>query len=287
VHTTWRATVEHWLLGAGSALALLLAVALGRGGASAWMQVTAWILVASLTAGLTASWLHFRELETFRRRLATGLTHHMRTSLAHIQTYNEMLLLGSETSEEERYRWLEIVGREAERLGAAVENLLLIVNESRADAYPVRRAVDLGALLEDVACGYGAADAPELRFEAGPQAGIIVDADPAALRHALGNLFHGLGRFCAPGGELSAALTSDGSTATILVGLMAGRGEVPQRLSRADVLREADLEGETAVGFGLEIAVVQHVARAHGGRAVPFHDQHRSGYRLELPVTRA
>src|SRR5690606_5472054 len=109
--------------------------------------------------------------------------------------YNEMLLLERETSEEERRNWLEIVGREAERLGSAVENLLLIVNERRRDAYPVRRKVDLGELLEDVAATYSTPADPPLRFNPCPPSGVVVDADPVALKHALGNLFESLGRW--------------------------------------------------------------------------------------------
>jgi two-component system, OmpR family, phosphate regulon sensor histidine kinase PhoR len=287
VQTTWRATLGHALLATGTGITLLVAVVLVRVDQSAWIQGWLGLAVLCLLSGLTAAWLHFREADRFRRQLATGLTHHLRTSLAHIQSYNEMLLLGADRSEDERQQWLEVVGREAERLGAAVENLLLILATRKPEAYPVRRSVDLGALLEDVACGYSSPDAPKVRFDSGPPPGIIVDADPAALRHALGNLLRSIGRFGVPDGQLSAVLTSNGSTATILLGLSPGDGRFPPRLHGRNALREADLEGETGAGFGLEIAVVQHVARAHGGRAVPFHDQRRSGYRLDLPIARA
>jgi K+-sensing histidine kinase KdpD len=284
VHTTWRATAAHFLLGAGTVLAGIVAFGAGSAGGSALIAALGWLTVALLAVGLFLTILQHRERVRFRRHLAIGLTHHLRTSLANIQAYNEMLLLGNDESEDERRAWLEVIGREAQRLGSAVENVLMIFSERRANEYPVRRAVDLGALLEDVACGFGAEGTTGLRFEPGPPAGIVVDADPAALRHALGNVFHSLGRCCQPGSGLSAALTSDGSTATIRVDLD-GAGGQAQSLAE-EPCRVANLEGSTDTGFGLEIAVVQHVARAHGGRFTPYREQNRAGYRFELPISR-
>jgi two-component system phosphate regulon sensor histidine kinase PhoR len=283
VHTTWRSTAAHVFLAAGVLLAVLLAV--GSGTAAGW-RVLPWLTVALLGTGLTLSWLQHRASERFRRNLGIGLTHHMRTSLAHIRAYNEMLLLGRETSEDERRNWLEVVGREAERLGSAVENLLLIVNDRQRNSYPIRRAVDLGEMLEDVACEYTSPRNPELRLAKGPPSGIMVDADPAALKHALGNLFLGLSRCCEPGGDLSAELTSNGATAMVVVDLSRARpaGSVG---SVSTALRPTHLEGTTEDGFGLDLAVVEHVARAHGGRATPFRDAGRAGYRLELPLARS
>lgn len=283
MHTTWRATAAHLLLGAGTLLALGLAMGFASAGPGVGTRVAAWTAVGLLVAGLILSWLQHRESERFRRHLGYGLTHHLRTSLANVQAYNEMLLLGSEASEDERRDWLEVVGREAERVGAAVENLLLIINHRKKTSYPVRRAVDLGLLLEDVACGYGVAGECSLRFATRPPAGVRVDADPTALRHALSNLLESLGS----GGRarLSAQLSSDGAKATLVVGVE--NGAIPALDDGGGTpFREADLEGATDVGFGLELAVVQHVARAHGGRAAPYREGDTSGYRIELPLSR-
>ena len=281
MYTTWRATAAHGLLGVGTLLALAAALVAGGGGGSLG-DVLAWLVAGFVGSGFALSWLHHREMERSRRHLARGLTHHMRTSLAHIRAYNEMLLLERDSSEDERRDWLEIVGREAERLGSAVENLLLIVNERRRDAYPVRRQVDLGELLEDVASSYTSATGPALRFPSGPPAGILVDVDPVALRQALGNLFESLSRSCGPGDGLSAKLSSDGETATVCVELpnANGGGSRPR-----NAFHVGHPEGATGEEFGLELAVVEHVAKAHGGRAVPFRGGGRAGYRLELPVS--
>lgn len=284
MQTTWRASAAHLLLALGALMALGVAIGTSVDPGAAGLVAASWATVVLVFAGVSLSWLQHRQRERFRQSLATGLTHHFRTSLANILAYTEMLLLGNESSEDERVRWLEIIGREAERIGGAVENVLVLVNSSRGNAYPIRRTTDLGALLEDVACGYSGDAAKSLRFDAGPPSGIMVDIDPGAIRHAIANLLNTLGRV--PGSGLSVALTANESTATILVGMDDAE---PARLDRGgdSPLREADLEGATDTGFGLEMAIVHHVAKAHGGRATAFRGASRSGYRLELPLSRA
>jgi signal transduction histidine kinase len=284
MRTAWRANAAHLLLGLGAFLALAIAVATTVGAGGVLLTTAAWATAGLVAIGVTLAWLDHRQRERFRRGLAIGLTHHFRTSLSNILAYTEMLLLGNDRSEEERVRWLEIIGREAERVGGAVENVLALVNSRSSNAYPIRRTTDLGALLEDVACGYDAETAAGLRFEAGPPSGVMVDVDPGAIRHALGNLFHSLARV--PGSGLSVALTANQSTATVLVGM--DDADTARIAPGTDtMLREADLEGATDTGFGLELAIVHHVAKAHGGKASAFRDAGRYGYRFELPLSRA
>ncbi len=282
MHTTWRASAAHLFLALGALLALGVAIGTSVDPGAVGLVAASWTTVALIVAGVSLSWLQHRRRERFRQSLATGLTHHFRTSLANILAYTEMLLLGNESSEDERARWLEIIGREAERIGGAVENVLVLVNSSRGNAYPIRRTTDLGALLEDVACGFSGGAATSLRFETGPPIGVMVDIDPGAIRQAIANLLRTVDRV--PGSGLSVALLTSDSTATIVVGMdEAEPGGTPD----GDLpFRQTDLEGATDTGFGLEMAIVHHVAKAHGGRATPFRDRGRGGYRFELPLSR-
>jgi K+-sensing histidine kinase KdpD len=278
VNTSWRGALGQTLLAVATALSLFLAFELsGSTPRVAWMS---WLLVVAVLGGAVAAGLQLRQLACYRKRLAGGLTHNLRTSLAKIQMYNEMLLLGRERDSEEREEWLSVIGRESERIGAAVENLLLIAGDDGFADYPVRWPVDLGALLEDVACdGCGA----QLQFESSPPEGVLVDADPPALRHALGNLIEAIRGLAGPEHGMSAELSSNGATATISVGIRDQEGLVSKQLRKG----EATLNGNPAGDdFGLELAAMRHVVRKHGGRAAPFHEAHRSGYRLELPISR-
>jgi signal transduction histidine kinase len=289
LHTTWKASFAHLMWGVSAALGVLIAIGLTGSGSPGWFAAAAWLLVSTLAAGGTASWLHFREGERLRRSLAAGLTHHLRTSLAHVRSFNEMLLLEQESSREQRREWLEVVGREAERLATAVENVLLLVSDSRSVAYPVRRQVDLGELLEDAAAAV-AIDSPGMRFEIAPAPGVIVEGSPEALRHALTNLLDSVVHSSQPGALIAARLERVGRTA--LLEVLAGSrstddpGNLPRPRFAAPQPFPADpLKLESSARFGLEVAVAQHIAHLHGGRTLTVARDGRHGFQLELPAS--
>lgn len=247
------------------------------------MGALGWLLVALLVATCVIVWRQSVQAERLRKALGIALTHHMRTSLAHIQTYNEMLLLETDESADQRREWLEVVGREAQHLGTSVENLLFLIQERSARSFPIRRAVDLGTVLEDVASAHGGSGV-DLRVE--PPAGVMVEADPAAIQQAVGNLIDAAVRAAAPGSKVWATVASDGARARVLVlfeALCAG-ATANARWSSFDCQR---LEGETSAGFGLELAVVRHIAKLHGGRAGFIQLGDQTGYQIELPVAGA
>jgi signal transduction histidine kinase len=286
VHTTWRATLAQGLLAAGLLLAIGMASALTFGVQSRAIPLLGWLLVSILIASAVVASVHQHRTDRLRRSLAIGLTHHLRTSLSHIQTFNEMLLMGREASAEQRTEWLEIVGREAQRLGFSVENLLFLMQDHRSREFPIRRAVDLGSLLEDVACEHAPAADRKVQLEVVPPAGIMVEADAAALRHALGNLIDGAARTAREGSTISASAGSNGAVARVEVLFDPADGD-GRRDTRWHILDDAQLEGGTDEGFGLELAVVRHVVRLHGGRASHFHRPGRSCFTVELPLAGA
>ena len=98
---------------------MLVIVSVLLPGGSSWAGTGAAILAVSITAIVWLELRRRREELAFRRALSEKLTHDLRTALTHVQSYNEMMLLGQERSSEERQRWLEVVGREARSLTSA------------------------------------------------------------------------------------------------------------------------------------------------------------------------
>ncbi|MEX2582411.1 MAG: histidine kinase dimerization/phospho-acceptor domain-containing protein [Gemmatimonadota bacterium] len=288
MHTTWQATLFRWLLAGALVVSVGVAILASIGVARDLLGPLSWLLVATVLASGVAAWSHQRATERIRRSLAVGLTHHLRTSLSHVQTFNEMLLVhGGVSSEAQRREWLEVVGREAQRLGSAVENLLFLMQDGRRREFPVRRALDLGGLLEDVACDHAPPSERHLTMEVSPPPGIYVEADAAALRHALGNLIDGATRSAREGSTISATAAASGAVASVVVLYDPAEPDPAARNGRWSLLDSRALEGSTGDGFGLELAVVRHVARLHGGRAARFHNLDRDGFRVELPLARA
>jgi heavy metal sensor kinase len=198
------------------------------------------------------------------RRFVADASHELRTPLALLRTELELALRHPRTYEEQ-HAALESAAEETERLTRLAEDLLLIARSDQG-ALPIRREhVVVGELLRTTADRFAArteASGRELRVSCDP--GVVVDADPARLEQALGNLIenalvHGAGRI-----ELSAHAL--GPTVEIHVtdhggGFPAGfEARAFDRFSRAD-----DVRGSGGTGLGLSI--VDLIARAHGGDA--------------------
>jgi signal transduction histidine kinase len=208
-----------------------------------------------------------REAARVRRGLAEGIAHDLRTPLAEIHLFTEMLLMGRERSDDERRRWLEAVERGANRLSEVTDNLLLFVHGAEPDPYPYRRPVDLGALVEDVAVAFAArASAARMRIEVDPPAGIAALADPAALRQVVVNLLDNALRFGPAGQTVGLTLAVERGRAVLRV-----RDEGPgvPAESRAAVWRpfvRLSPASSADAGSGLGLTVVRRVVEAHGGR---------------------
>jgi signal transduction histidine kinase len=261
------AAVPALLLSAVLALLVALDPALAWSGKTPLASAVA-LLVALLLVGVVAVFRQGeREAARVRRALAAGISHDMRTPLAQIRMFTEMLLMERQRSEEERVRWLETIERESHRLGEVMENLLLFIHGEDPDPYPARQPTDLGALVEDVAVGFASrAAARRMRIDADPPAGIVAVVDPQAVRQVVGNLLDNAIRFGTPGQAVTVTLTTGGGEVEIRV---ADRGPGIPPADRIRVWQPfIRLDPGTAAegGSGLGLPVVRQVAEAHGGR---------------------
>jgi two-component system phosphate regulon sensor histidine kinase PhoR len=82
-----------------------------------------------------------RHLENVRRDFVANVSHELKTPVASIKGFVETLLDGRVDDPDDRRRFLEIVGRQSDRLGAIIDDLLLLSSledpNSRAQLPPV------------------------------------------------------------------------------------------------------------------------------------------------------
>jgi signal transduction histidine kinase len=227
----------------------------------------------ALTAGLVATaWLQLRreyELARLRADFVAGVSHELRTPLAQIRLFSETLLLGRLRSDEEWRRSLEIVDQEARRLTHLVENLLHFARSERQATRIDLEPTDLGGLLRGVLDGFAPlAAARQVQMRAELPNGVVVPADPEAVRRIVLNLLDNAIKYGPPGQTITVAVERADGGARIRIddrgpGIPAAdRERVWERFSR--LRRDRNSAG---AGTGIGLAVVRELATLHRGRA--------------------
>jgi two-component system, OmpR family, sensor kinase len=197
------------------------------------------------------------------RRFVSDASHELRTPLASLRTELE-LALRRERSREELEVALRSAAEETERLSQLAEDLLVL---ARADdgRLPVRRerltAADvLGGVHERYA---RRAEGAERRLDVHVEEGLELNVDRLRVEQALGNLIENALRH-GSGSILLEGRLSDG--AVELHVRDEGKGFPPAFLGSAFEPFARSDPSRSSQGAGLGLAIVDVIARAHGGR---------------------
>ncbi len=193
-----------------------------------------------------------------QERFLHDASHELRTPVTIARGHLEVLSRLDGNSPE-----IEVALDELERIERIVDRLLLLAKADRAD-FLVFAVVDLEPFLEDVFMRWSEV-APRV-WRLGAIADQSVVADPEALREALDALLENAVKYTEPSEsiELRARTTPEGMAIEVADG---GRGIPADALDRIfDRFARGD-DGRTRAqgGAGLGLAIVDAIARAHGG----------------------
>jgi two-component system, OmpR family, sensor histidine kinase ResE len=207
-----------------------------------------------------------RRLERARRDLVANVSHELKTPIAALKGFLE-LLEGDGVSERHRREFLAAMSQETARLERLVEEQLQLARLD-AGALPLEREeVDLGELAARVVAPrvpLAAREGIALSARVRPGEPVVVDADPARMEQILLILLDNALRHTPAGGRVEVAVGRDGGEATVAV-RDTGEGIAPEsqafvfdRFYRGDASRE----GRSA---GLGLAIARGLAAAHRG----------------------
>jgi signal transduction histidine kinase len=179
---------------------------------------------------------------------------------------------------------LDVALDELERIEQILERLLLLAKADQPD-FVVLADVDLELFLEDVFMRW--AEVSPRAWRLGELAAGKLVVDPEALRSALDALLENAVKYTEPGDVVELASRVDGQDVTIEV--RDGGCGVPQdalvhifdRFARADAART-----RSRGGVGLGLAIVDAIAKAHGGRCTVRTTANRTIFALRLPAFR-
>jgi two-component system phosphate regulon sensor histidine kinase PhoR len=210
-------------------------------------------------------------LERVRRDFVANVSHELRTPITSIKGYVETLLDGAMRVPEQLERFLRIVAAQADRLGAIIEDLLVLARieeDTQRSGIPKTR-VRVQPLLQAAieVCHIKARD-KSIAVELACDAELEASLNAALLEQAVVNLLDNAINYSAAGQTVQVeALQREGELVVAVRdhGCGIGREHLPrifERFYRVDKARSRKLGGT-----GLGLAIVKHIAQAHGGQA--------------------
>jgi two-component system, OmpR family, phosphate regulon sensor histidine kinase PhoR len=237
-----------------------------------------------------------RRMERVRRDFIANLSHELRTPLASIKLLAETLSSGAVDDPATMRDFSTQIEREIDHLAQMVDELLDLSTIESGAIQVHLEAID----PDDVVTSGIERIAPvaersgvRLQRHGSTAAGEVrVDGDANRLSQALLNLAHNAVKFSRPGGEVRIGWeVVDGavrfSVADDGIGIPEShQARIFERFYKVDRSRAREPAGEALSGSaGLGLAIVRHIAEAHGGRAgVESIEGVGSTFWIEIPL---
>lgn len=211
------------------------------------------------------------EREILRRRVATFVSHQLKTPLVAIRQYMDVLLRleGSEGVAEQRKEWLTRSRHRCDQLVRLIEDWLMLSRAECSDLVRRREPLDLGKVLGDTveACEARADEYGVSLDLTLPEGELIVAGDEGCLGVLFTNLVENAIRYNRRGGRVSVLARVDRGDVCVSV-TDTGRGIAEEHRSLVfDEFFRVEQEGEEARGgTGLGLPISKRIAQEMGGR---------------------
>jgi two-component system, OmpR family, phosphate regulon sensor histidine kinase PhoR len=207
-----------------------------------------------------------RRLETVKRDFVVNASHELRTPLTSIRGSLEMME-GQLSGESER--WMETIRRNAERMSAIVDDLLLLSRLEARGVESYREPVGLGRIVADVTGMFAnRAQAKGLVLTSSvPDILPPISADSFLVEQMLVNLLDNALKYTEAGGvQVNARQEEDGQWVRIEVsdtGIGIAEEHIPRLFERFYVVDKS--RSRKLGGTGLGLSIVKHIVQSHGG----------------------
>jgi signal transduction histidine kinase len=217
------------------------------------------------------------------------VSHELRTPLTSIRGYLELVMDDAEQLPAEALDYLEIVGRNTDRLLHLVGDLLLVAQAEAGKLSFEWIAVELVPLVAQcVQAAQPAAEAAgvELRFTSEASEPIV--GDPARIGQLLDNLISNAIKFTPVGGYVDVAVDASARSAVIEV-RDTGYGIAPEDQEQLfeRFFRTQSATDKVIAGTGLGLSIAKAIVDAHQGSiSVDSAVHHGTTFRVELPSKR-
>jgi two-component system phosphate regulon sensor histidine kinase PhoR len=235
-------------------------------------------------------------LESIRRDFVANVSHELKTPVATIKGFVETLLDGAIDEPADNRRFLEIVGRQSDRLAAIIEDLLALsrIEQSEGAGSLPREPVAVASLLAAARSScLPRATERGMAIELDCPDELVAEVNAALLEQAVLNLIDNAIKYSGterPIHVQAAAEAIPGQAGLSLVISIRDEGNgIPaehlprlfERFYRVDKGRSRQVGGT-----GLGLSIVKHIVQAHGGTiAVVSERGQGSTFTMKLPLT--
>jgi two-component system phosphate regulon sensor histidine kinase PhoR len=225
------------------------------------------VALAGLTVVLFAA-ARERKLSNLKSDFVANVSHELKTPLSLVRMFAELLQSGRVESDEKREQYLEIIVSESDRLAALIENVLDFAKVERGKAAYTFSLTSPGDVVTRAveACRVRAQrEGVELALTV--QSNLPdVELDERAVEIAVFNLVDNALKYAPDGQKITVAVALGDSTVQVRVtdegvGIPAeDRKRIFERF-----VRGRGTSNKQVRGSGIGLALVKHIAEAHGG----------------------
>ena len=224
-------------------------------------------------------------VETLKTDFVSNVSHEMKTPIAIIKNYAELLQTGKGT-EEERMEYARSIEEAASRLSGLITDILRLNKLEHQRIDPEIETFDLCAQLEECILNYEDMwDEKDLQLEVDMEEKTVVDADKSLMELVWNNLLSNAAKFTEPGGRVTVRQTSSGGYAVVEV-TDTGCGMSGESIRH---IFDKFYQGDTShskEGNGLGLALVRRILMLMDGEISAASEEGRgSTFTVRIPVS--
>ncbi len=231
-----------------------------------------------------------KEISQIKTDFVSGVSHELKTPLASIKAYVEMLIDGEAEDEDTRTEFYEIISTETDRLHRLIENILNISRIESGVVKVVREPLSLPGIVKqvlDVA-------APQAKLKGVKLEGRLtpvyyqVEADHDMIYQAVMNLVSNAIKYTPGGGDIAVSVGVDERRGMSFCQVEdSGVGISPEELPHIfDKFYRVKANNKMAKGTGLGLCLVKHIIETvHNGELSVVSEAGKgSTFSFQLPV---
>jgi two-component system phosphate regulon sensor histidine kinase PhoR len=231
-----------------------------------------------------------KEIARMKTDFVSNVSHELKTPLASIKAYIEMLVDGEAEDEKTRREFYEIISTETDRLHRLIENILNISRIESGVVKVVREPISLpGVVKQVVDVAAPTAKMKDICLEASlVPVYCQVEADRDMVYQAVMNLVSNAIKYTPSGGRVMVSVNVDERRGVSVCEVAdTGAGIAAEELPHVfDKFYRVEANNKMAKGTGLGLALVKHIVETvHDGRlAVTSEAGKGSVFSFELPI---